>query len=377
MRLGAGFVSAEPQSGPGEPYASDREAATDALSGRLAARDISVAEDAARAFGSPHRHGRRVGVIGQPTCLSFSRSRTSPQSRTAWSWPAAAAKPNGLRIMQTLGIRASQLTRTRSTGYRVDGFGLPYRLSAEHAAVGRVQPARFDHVVDRRMALGRGYARALADLEVRVVDVDIDDTVPFNLVVRVRDQVFTRMKAAGIGVGVRYPPNHPQSPSSAGTGACSPPNTQHRSCCPAVSPCHDRHRRPYGGRRTLPLRYLTDAPAAAMRTSPAQSLPASGRPRSRTALPSRARESQLFSNSEIAAPTLSPVAVPDTVIAVPASASGRVCSSPAEEGTGVSTAGLPNAVSSAIVPAPARHTTTSASASVFVIPAPSMKLVTK
>ncbi|WP_212749004.1 DegT/DnrJ/EryC1/StrS family aminotransferase [Nocardia cyriacigeorgica] len=42
--------------------------------------------------------------------------------------------------------------------------------------------------------------------------VDIDNTVPFNLVVRVddRDEVFARMKAAGIGFGVHYPPNHSQ-----------------------------------------------------------------------------------------------------------------------------------------------------------------------
>ncbi|WP_171050334.1 DegT/DnrJ/EryC1/StrS family aminotransferase [Nocardia cyriacigeorgica] len=42
--------------------------------------------------------------------------------------------------------------------------------------------------------------------------VDVDNTVPFNLVVRVddRNEVFARMKAAGIGVGVHYPPNHTQ-----------------------------------------------------------------------------------------------------------------------------------------------------------------------
>ncbi len=62
-------------------------------------------------------------------------------------------------------------------------------------------------------ALWRSYSRALADLEgVWLVDVDIDSTVPFNPVVRVRDRdkVFARMKAAGIGVGVHYPPNHTQ-----------------------------------------------------------------------------------------------------------------------------------------------------------------------
>ncbi|WP_228838958.1 DegT/DnrJ/EryC1/StrS family aminotransferase [Nocardia amamiensis] len=73
--------------------------------------------------------------------------------------------------------------------------------------------ANFDHVAALRTALWRNYARELAALErVELVDVDIDNTVPFNLVVRVddRDGVFARMKAAGIGVGVHYPPNHTQ-----------------------------------------------------------------------------------------------------------------------------------------------------------------------
>ncbi|WP_153347760.1 hypothetical protein [Nocardia aurantia] len=72
-----------------------------------------------------------------------------------------------------------------------------------HPATGT---ALFDLVVDRRKALWRGYARALIELEgPRLVDVDIDNTVPFNLVVRVRDrdQVFTRLKAAGIGSSPR------------------------------------------------------------------------------------------------------------------------------------------------------------------------------
>ncbi|MGF6888068.1 dTDP-4-amino-4,6-dideoxygalactose transaminase [Nocardia sp. GAS34] len=180
---------------------------------RLADRDIAVVEDAAHAFGSRHRDGRRVGATGQLTCFSFGPIKNITSIEGGAVVARNRREAERLRAMRTLGIRASQLTRIRTTDYRVDGAGLPYHLSAVHAAVGRVQLAHFDHIVDRRKSLWRSYSQALAQLEgVRLVDVDIDNTVPFNLVVRVgdRDQVFARMKAAGIGVGVHYPPNHTQ-----------------------------------------------------------------------------------------------------------------------------------------------------------------------
>jgi len=45
-----------------------------------------------------------------------------------------------------------------------------------------------------------------------VVDVDIAHTTPFHFVVQIpdRDRVFHQLRAAGIGVGAPYPPNHLQ-----------------------------------------------------------------------------------------------------------------------------------------------------------------------
>ncbi len=178
---------------------------------RLADREIAVVEDAAHAFGSRHRDGRRVGATGELTCFSFGPIKNLTSLEGGAIVARNPREAERLRTMRSMGIRAKQLTRIRTTDYQVDGYGLPYHLSAVHAAVGRVQLAHFDRVVARRTDLWRTYSRALATLErVELIDVDIDNTVPFNLVVRVenRDQVFARMKAAGIGVGVHYPPNH-------------------------------------------------------------------------------------------------------------------------------------------------------------------------
>ncbi|MEU6564866.1 DegT/DnrJ/EryC1/StrS family aminotransferase [Nocardia nova] len=180
---------------------------------RLDDRDIAVVEDAAHAFGSRHRDGRRVGATRALTCFSFGPIKNITSIEGGAIVARNRREAERLRTMRTLGIRAAQLARIRTTDYRVDGVGLPYHLSAVHAAVGRVQLAHFDRVAARRTSLWRSYARALAGLDgVRLVDVDIDNTVPFNLVVRVRDRdaVFARMKEAGIGVGVHYPPNHTQ-----------------------------------------------------------------------------------------------------------------------------------------------------------------------
>ncbi|MFG2173818.1 DegT/DnrJ/EryC1/StrS family aminotransferase [Streptomyces niveus] len=64
----------------------------------------------------------------------------------------------------------------------------------------------------RRQELWRAYAAGLADLGVGLIDVDIDRTVPFNCVVRIRerDTVHAVLRDRGIGVGVHYPPNHLQ-----------------------------------------------------------------------------------------------------------------------------------------------------------------------
>ncbi|WP_435592860.1 DegT/DnrJ/EryC1/StrS family aminotransferase [Nocardia sp. bgisy118] len=126
--------------------------------------------------------------------------------------PNAPAAPD-LRVRRE--SQPTSLVRNgfHTTHYSVDRAGLPYHLSAVHAAVGRVQQRRHHIVADRRITLWRAYAHALADIDgVRPIDLDIDHTIPFHPVVRVpdRDTVFAQMTDAGIAVGVHYPPNHTQ-----------------------------------------------------------------------------------------------------------------------------------------------------------------------
>ncbi|MER7118430.1 DegT/DnrJ/EryC1/StrS family aminotransferase [Streptomyces goshikiensis] len=84
-----------------------------------------------------------------------------------------------------------------------------------NAAVGLAQLAHFDQAQNKRKALWRTYADALAGIDgATLIDVDVDRSVPHLCVVLVaardRDHVFRALRRQGVGVGAHYPPNHLQ-----------------------------------------------------------------------------------------------------------------------------------------------------------------------
>jgi dTDP-4-amino-4,6-dideoxygalactose transaminase len=182
------------------------------IQSELDERGITVVEDAAHAFGS--RLGAvRVGATGALTAFSFGPIKNLTCGEGGALIPRTPAQADRTRTLRLLGVSQSQATRIRSTTYNVDTVGWRYHLSALHAVIGSAQLARFDSIEATRKTLWRAYARALADVDgVRLVDVDVQHSVPFNCVIRVarRDSVFEFMRGRRIGVGVHYPPNHTQ-----------------------------------------------------------------------------------------------------------------------------------------------------------------------
>jgi dTDP-4-amino-4,6-dideoxygalactose transaminase len=181
---------------------------------------ILVVEDAAQAFGSD-LDGRPVGSNRQiVTCFSFGPMKNLTCGEGGAIVPRNAEQAATLRRMRTVGIAQTLAQRSVSTSYDVIGFGLRAHLQSLNAAIGLAQLADFDQARTIRRQLWHRYTTALADLpDVEVTDVDIDHTIPFNLVVQVpdRDRIFHQMRAAGIGVGVHYPPNHLQPAFTAWT----------------------------------------------------------------------------------------------------------------------------------------------------------------
>ncbi|HUY52450.1 MAG TPA: DegT/DnrJ/EryC1/StrS family aminotransferase [Streptosporangiaceae bacterium] len=179
----------------------------------LADRGILVIEDAAHAFGSWYGE-RRVGSTGTLTCFSFDPIKNLTCGGGGALVPRDPAEAQRARRIRDLGITQSRTQRSAAVSYTVETFGLRAHLPAVNAAIGRAQLARFPAAAERRQQLWRAYREALDGLDgVTLVNVDIDRTVPFNCVIRIetgRDEVFTRLRARGAGVGVHYPPNHVQ-----------------------------------------------------------------------------------------------------------------------------------------------------------------------
>ncbi|MEU2718500.1 DegT/DnrJ/EryC1/StrS family aminotransferase [Streptomyces sp. NPDC007205] len=178
----------------------------------LAARDITIVEDAAHAFGS--RNGaRHVGATGDLTCFSFGPIKNLTCGQGGIVIPRTRAEADTIRRLRMLGVVQSQAERGRTTSYQVDGFGLRYQLSGINAAIGLAQLDHIDTAETTRRILWRAYRRALAGLDgVRLVDVDPDRSVPHlcQVLIPHRDEIHAQMKTRGIGVGVHYPPNHLQ-----------------------------------------------------------------------------------------------------------------------------------------------------------------------
>lgn len=176
-------------------------------------RRITVVEDAAQAFGSSHGH-RLVGANRTAmTCFSFGPTKNLTCGEGGAVVPRTPQEAETLRRLRTVGIAQTLTQRAAATSYEVTGFGIRAHLSSLNAAIGLAQLAAFDQARATRQKAWRTYATALADLpDVHQVDLDIDHTVPFNLVVQLphRDRVFHRLRDDGIGVGVHYPPNHLQ-----------------------------------------------------------------------------------------------------------------------------------------------------------------------
>ncbi|MER5969686.1 aminotransferase class I/II-fold pyridoxal phosphate-dependent enzyme [Streptomyces sp. NPDC002055] len=179
----------------------------------LTERGIVVIEDAAHAFGS--RNGpRHVGASGTAlTCFSFGPIKNLTCGQGGMVIPRTGEEADAIRRIRLLGVAQSQSERANTTTYRVDGFGLRYQLSAINSAIGLAQLSRFATTVRARRGLWRSYRDALSGLDgVTLIDVGAHHAVPHLCQVRVphRDEVFSDLRAQGVGVGVHYPPNHLQ-----------------------------------------------------------------------------------------------------------------------------------------------------------------------
>ena len=154
-------------------------------------RNISVAEDAAHAFGSTYK-GRNVGTLGDATCFSFDPIKNI----TCGDGGAIVTEDDEIasRILPRRNVGIDERSRPsiddeRRWSYEVIAPGYRYYLSNLNAAIGLEQLSRMDAFKERKLAIVRRYDEALEDIAgLTLLTHNWAETFPFSYVVRVLDK---------------------------------------------------------------------------------------------------------------------------------------------------------------------------------------------
>ena len=175
---------------------------------------IHLIEDACHALGASYQD-IPIGSCAHSDMTVFSfhpvKPITTGEGGAVTTRDAALAAK--LRLYRSHGITrdAEQLDSPSPGGwyYEQQVLGFNYRLTDIQAALGLSQLGRLSHFIDRRQQLAARYDELLTELPLRPLRQDNDRSSGYHLyVIRVadRDQVFARLREAGIGVNVHYMP---------------------------------------------------------------------------------------------------------------------------------------------------------------------------
>lgn len=175
---------------------------------------IHLIEDACHALGASYQDVP-IGSCAHSDMTVFSfhpvKPITTGEGGAVTTRDAALAAK--LRLYRSHGITrdAEQLDSPSPGGwyYEQQVLGFNYRLTDIQAALGLSQLGRLSHFIDRRQQLAARYDELLTELPLQPLRQDNDRSSGYHLyVIRVadRDQVFARLREAGIGVNVHYMP---------------------------------------------------------------------------------------------------------------------------------------------------------------------------
>jgi dTDP-4-amino-4,6-dideoxygalactose transaminase len=190
-------------------------AAVERLRAGLAGREVAIVEDAAQCQGAT-RHGRGAGADGI-AATSFYPGKNLGAYGDAGAVVTASAEL--ATTVRTLGSHGGL------TKYTHDLVGVNSRLDGLQAVVLRAKLARLADWNARRRAAAARYDELLAGLDVVLpVTLDGNEHVWHIYCVRVanRDEVLSRLHAAGIGAAIHYPVPVHRTGAFAGLGGSFP-----------------------------------------------------------------------------------------------------------------------------------------------------------
>lgn len=174
-------------------------------------------QDAAHSIGSTTK-GRPVGSVADLTTFSFFPTKnmtTAEGGALAALDPEIAQRAHEFHFIGL--VRDRDRMRHPEEGpwhQEVHEWGLNYRMSDVHAALGLSQLKRLDQFKQRRAEIFRRYQEELAGIdgvETHTVRDDVDPIwhfYPARILDGRRREVFEKMRERGIGVQVNYIPVH-------------------------------------------------------------------------------------------------------------------------------------------------------------------------
>jgi dTDP-4-amino-4,6-dideoxygalactose transaminase len=178
---------------------------------------VTLIEDAAHALGA-WQAGRQAGTIGRAGAFSFFANKNLPLGEGGMVVTDDAALAGRMRLLRSHGLSSDTWARHHGdeVDYEVLEPGFNFRLDEPRAALGLTLLARFAADNDRRAALARSYAEALAPVE--GVEPALSEPTggrsawhifPVLLDREIDRGAFrARLRAAGIQTSVHYPPLH-------------------------------------------------------------------------------------------------------------------------------------------------------------------------
>lgn len=185
---------------------------------------ILLIADAAHSLGA-HYHGKPAGSLADMSILSFHpvKSITTGEGGAVLTDDATFA--DRVRLFRSHGITTDARRHVRKGGsawyQEMQLLGYNYRMTDLAAALGESQLRRLDRLVERRRSAAGRYRVLLRDIpdlvlppQERSYERSAWHLYPVRLAGQMaaqRDEVFTRLREAGIGVQVHYIPvyRHP------------------------------------------------------------------------------------------------------------------------------------------------------------------------
>lgn len=182
----------------------------------IKAKSKFVIEDAAHAIGASY-NGKHLGAETEGACFSF-----YPTKNMTTIEGGAFLTNNGIlaslfRTLSLHGLGTSHINRYERSSLAkptIDFFpGYKANMTDVEAAIGIVQLRRLNSFIEKRRNTVLTYMFELGD-KAKVLELNLRDHVwhMFVILVENRDEVVTKLKEKGIGVGIHYSPIIPAHP---------------------------------------------------------------------------------------------------------------------------------------------------------------------